>query len=115
MAHAHILFDESSQYGRKLRACLNAMESADDQQVDVRDVLIQMRDGDGSQDAHYDTIVRRLGVEGYTPTQGNPTAPQLAAARSLFEEFDSAFSKTSGDGTVDHVRAARDQVLAKLR
>lgn len=115
MAVAHILFDETSQYGRKLRACLNLMEQADEAQVDVRDVLIQMRDGDGSQDAHYATVVKRLGVEGYTSTQGDPTAGQLAKARSLFEEFDSAFSKTSGNGSVSNVRAARDQVIAKLR
>lgn len=115
MAHAHILFDETTQYGRKLRASLSAMESADDQQTDVRDFMIQMRDGDGSQDAHYDTLVRRLGVEGYSATQGSPSAEQLAAARSLFEEFDSAYSKTSGNGSVSNVRAARDQVVAKLR
>ena len=115
MAVAHILFDETSQYGRKLRSCLNLMEQSDDAQVDVRDMLIQMRDGDGSQDAHYSNVVVRLGVEGYTATQGDPTAAQLAKARSIFEEFDSAFSKTSGNGSVTNVRAARDQVVAKLR
>lgn len=112
---AHILFDDSSKYGRQLRECLNLMERGDESQVDVRDFMVQMRSGDGSQDAHYDTIVRRLGVEGYTPTQGTPTALQLAAARALFEEFDSAFVKTSGNGSVTNVRAARDQVLSRLR
>lgn len=115
MAVAHIFFDENSQYGRKLRNCLNLMESGDDQQVDVRDFMIQMRDGDGSQNSHYAELVKRLGVLGYAPVQGDPSAEQLAAARSLFEEFDSAFSKTSGNGAVSNVRAARDQVFAKLR
>lgn len=115
MAAAHIYWDETNQYGRRLRASLQAMESADDQQQDAREMLIQMRDGDGSQDAHYDNVVRRLGYGGYTASQGTPTVAQLQMARASFEEFDSAFSKTSGNGSVTNVRAARDQVFAKHR
>jgi hypothetical protein len=115
MAFAHIHFDQSTQYGALVRAMLRANESADDQLLDVRDLLIQMRDGDGSQNIHYANVVKRLKVADYDPTQGAPTDPQNAVARALFEEIDSAFSKTSGNGSVTNVRAARDQLYAKTR
>lgn len=115
MAFAHIYFDQSSQYGAKLRQLLNLMETGDDLFTDVRDVMIQMRDGDGSQNVHYAEVVKRFRFADYDPTQGDPTDAQNAKARAAFEELDSAYSKTSGNGSVDNVRAARDQLFAKLR
>jgi hypothetical protein len=101
MAHFH--FDDSTTYGRKLRRMLGLLEEGDDLFADVRDMMIQMRTGDGSQDAHYSVIKSRFGF-------GSD-----ADARAAFEEIDSAFSKTSGNGQVDNVRAARDQLFSKLR
>lgn len=115
MAFNFIQFNPGSQYGRLLRSMLDANESADDQMADVRDVMIQMRSGDGSSNVHYDEVVRRFGFSDYDPTQGTPTDAQNAKARAAFEELDSAFSKTSGNGAVTNVRAARDQFFAKLR
>lgn len=103
MAYAHIFFQNNTQYGRLLRQMLNANETADDQLQDVRDVMVQMRDGDGSQDVHYARIQEKFGFD------------TDATARAAFEEIDSAFSKTSGNGSVSNVRAARDQLFAKLR
>jgi hypothetical protein len=103
MAFAHIHFNDQTQYGRQLRRALNMSEEADDQLSDVRDMMIQMRDGDGSQDAHYTELTTRFGFL------------SDAKARAAFEELDSAFSKTSGNGQVSNVRAARDQLYAKLR
>ena len=103
MAANHIYFNESTQYGRLLRRMLNVNEDADDSIADVRDVMIQMRDGDGSQDAHYAEVTSRFGFT------------SDAKARAAFEELDSAYSKTSGNGSVSNVRAARDQLFAKLR
>lgn len=103
MAFAHIHFNDQTQYGRQLRRLLNMSEEADDLFTDVRDVMIQMRDGDGSQDAHYAEVTTRFGFA------------SDAKARAAFEELDSAYSKTSGNGSVDNVRAARDQLYAKLR
>lgn len=103
MAFAHIHFDDQTQYGRKLRRVLNLMEEADDLFTDVRDVIIQMRAGDGSTDAHYAEVTSRFGFTSDTK------------AREAFLELDSAYSKTSGNGSVDNVRAARDQLYAKLR
>lgn len=82
---------------------LALMEQGDDLINDVRDMMIQMRDGDGSQDVHYAELTARFGFV------------SDAQARSAFEELDSAYSKTSGNGSVTDVRAARDQLFAKLR
>lgn len=103
MAAAHIHFNDQTSYGRQLRRVLQLMEEGDDLMRDVRDVMIQMRDGDGSDDAHYADVTTRFGFA------------SNAKARAAFEELDSAFSKTSGDGSVSNVRAARDQLFAKLR
>lgn len=105
MAFAHIHFDDQSQYGRKLRRLLQLMEESDDLFTDVRDVMIQMRDGaDNPADpANYAEVTSRFGFA------------SNAKAREAFLELDSAYSKTSGNGSVDNVRAARDQLFAKLR
>lgn len=112
---AHIHFDQGTQYGALLRDMLRTNERADDLMADVRDMLIQMRDGDGSQNSHYANVVKRLKFADYDSTAGEPSDAQCAVARACFEELDSAFSKTSGNGTVSNVRAARDQLYAKLR
>lgn len=103
MAFAHIYFNDQLTYGRMLRRAINACEEGDELLKDVRDVMIQMRDGDGSQDAHYTECTNRFGFT------------SDAKARAAFEEIDSAYSKTSGNGSVTNVRAARDQLFAKLR
>lgn len=117
MAFNHIYFDPASQYGSKLRQLLTQMESGDDLFTDVRDVIIQMRDGadNPADSANYAEVVRRFGVGGWDTTQGPPSVAQCDLARSMFLEIDSAYAKTSGNGTVDNVRAARDQLFAKLR
>lgn len=103
MAFNHVHFDDQGTYGRQLRRALHSNEEADDLLADVRDMMLQMRDGDGSQDAHYAELTARFG---FTTD---------AKARAAFEEIDSAYSKTSGNDSVSNVRAARDQLFAKLR
>ena len=103
MAFNHIHFNDQTTYGRMLRRMLQMAEESDDLMRDVRAVMIQMRDGDGSQDAHYAEVTSRFGFA------------SDAKARAAFEELDSAYSKTSGDGSVSNVRAARDQLYDKLR
>jgi len=100
----HIYFDKnSSSYGLMLRKLLQQMEESDELFADIRDTMIQMRSGDGSADAHYSVVKTRFGFS------------TDADARAAFEELDSAYSKTSGDGQVSNVRAARNQLFAKLR
>lgn len=116
MAFQHIYFNQGTQYGAKLRAVLNKLEQSDDEFADMRDVMVQMRDGDGSQNVHYAEVTKRFGFGDYDVTTGGaPTDAQNAKARAAFEEMDSAYSKTSGNGSVSNVRAARDQLFAKLR
>lgn len=103
MAFNHIHFNNESQYGLMLRRFLQKAEESDDMFTDVRDVMIQMMDGDGSQASHFAELVGRFGFA------------NDAAAKAAFEELDSAYSKTSGNGSVSNVRAARDQMFAKLR
>lgn len=85
MAFAHIHFNDQTQYGRQLRRMLQLMEESDDLMKDVRDMMIQMRDGDGSQDAHYAEVTSRFGFA------------SDAKARAAFEELDSAlYAKLRG-------------------
>jgi hypothetical protein len=103
MAFNHIHFNANNQYGAKLRGMLTLSEQGDDAMADVRDLMIQMRDGDGSQDAHYAELTSKFGFA------------SDAKARAAFEELDSAYSRISGNGSVTNVRAARDQLFAKMR
>lgn len=103
MAFAHIHFDDSSQYGRILRKTLQTCEQADDGLTDIRDLMFQMIDGDGTNDSHYAEVALRFGFA------------SNAIAHSAFSEIDSAYAKTSGNSSVSNVRAARDQLYAKLR
>lgn len=98
----HIYFDDQSRYGRQLRQLLRNMKQSDDLFTDIRNVMIQMRDGDGSDATHYARVTTMFGFD------------SNAKAKEAFEELDSAYSKTSGDGSVSNVRAARDQLFAKL-
>lgn len=116
MAFQHIHFNHGTQYGSKLRNMLTLAEQGDDLMADVRDMMIQMRDGDGSQNVHYAELTKRFGFGDYDITTGGaPTDAQNAVARAAFEELDSAYSKTSGNGSVSNVRAARDQLFNKMR
>lgn len=104
MAFNHIFFNSSLlPYGPMLRRALDLNEQADDQLRDIRDCMVQMIDGDGSQNIHYAELTKRFGFA------------DDAAAHAAFLEIDSAFSKTSADGNVSNVRAARDQLFNKLR
>lgn len=103
MAFNHIYFNDQTQYGRMLRRVLQQMEESDDGIMDVRDCIIQMRDGDGSQATHYAEVTTKFGFA------------TDAKAKAAFDELDSAYSKTSGNGSVTNVRVARDQLFARLR
>ena len=105
MAFAHLYFNDQLQHGRMLRRTLQMMEQADDLLADVRDVMVQMRDGADNPADHtnYTEVASRFGFASNTK------------AREAFLELDSAYSKTSGNGVVTNVRAARDQLFAKLR
>lgn len=103
MAFNHIHFDSTLPHGRILRNALTMNEQADDLLADVVSLMAAMLDGDGSQDAHYTEITSRFAFT------------SNAKAHAAYNELTSAFSKTSGNGSVSNVRAARDQLFAYLR
>lgn len=105
MAFTHIYFNDQLPHGRMLRRMLQQAEESDDLMKDIRDAMIQMRDGadNGADPSNYAEVTTRFGFASNTK------------AREAFLELDSAYSKTSGDGSVSNVRAARDQLFAKLR
>ena len=103
MAFLHLHFNDQTQYGRSLRRFLQQAEESDDLMRDVRDCMIQMRDGDGSLASQYSEVTARYGFT------------SDANAKAAFDELDSAYSKTSTDASVSNVRTARDQLFAKLR
>ena len=73
----------------------------------TRGVWIQSRDGDGSQDAHYDLTASLGGFLAGDYTTAN------AAARASFLELDSLYSKIATNATVSDVRTAIEQACAK--
>ena len=61
MADTHYPVDETTKPARDLMEALRQLRSAWDRLRSVRGVLIQRRDGDGSQATHYDGIVTAYG------------------------------------------------------
>ncbi len=103
MAFTHIHFNDQTTYGRSLRQMLNIAETGDTQLANIRNEMSLMIDGDGSQDVHYAELTSRYGFV------------SDAFSHTAFSEIDSAYSKTSGNGDVSSVRAARDQMFNKFR
>lgn len=99
----HIHFDSGLPHGRILRNALTMNEQADDLLADVVSMMTAMLNGDGSQDAHYDEIMSRFAFA------------STAKAHAAYNELLSAHAKTSGNGNVSNVRAARDQMFNYLR
>lgn len=103
MAFSYIHFNSGLQHGAMLRTALTRLEQGRNELFAVRDVMIQMRDGDGSQAAHYTQVKIRFDF------------PDDATAKAAFEELASACSKLEGNASVTDVRAALDQLFAKMR
>jgi hypothetical protein len=100
---AYIGFNSNTEYGHKLRVLLNQLEESDEDFSKILGTMAQMLEGDGSQDSHFSTIATNFGF------------PSETTARAAWNELQSAYSKTSGNGSVSSVRAARDQLFNKMR
>lgn len=109
MAFAWMYFDGNK--GPLLRNALNQLESARDTFFDthatifgVRDMMIQMRSGDGSSETHYAEVQIRFAFVDNTQ------------AKAAFDEIASACgSLQSGSATADQINAALSQLFARLR
>jgi hypothetical protein len=102
-------FNERTQHGFLLRQFLTSLEDALDRGNDVRNSLIQMRDGDGSQASHYAYATAKFEAKDGTGQLSD------AVMKSIFDELDSCMSKLNTDGSVSSVNAAIVQIIAKLR
>lgn len=102
MSNYYLYQPTSSTHGKYLQRVVSSTNDADKYFSDLMALLSQMLDGDGSQDAHYATITTRFGFADTT------------TAHNAYNELQSSFSKISGNGSVDSVRAARDQMVARF-
>ncbi len=75
--------------------------------IDARSVMLQFRDGDGSQAAHYDQLAAAGDF-----TAGD-YADANAAAKASFDEVDSLHAKITTDASVSSVMTAISQACAK--
>jgi hypothetical protein len=100
-------YDQQSLAGRMKTRALQLIREGFETLKHVRDIEIQMRGGDGTQDVHYALNASEQGFQagGYATAQ--------AAARASFEELDSLYSKLSTDAQVAAVNAAMFQACAK--
>jgi hypothetical protein len=61
---------------------LDTLESGDDQMADVRDVMIQMRDGDGSVDTHYAVVQEKFGFASNATAKAMCARPEISFSPS---------------------------------
>jgi hypothetical protein len=107
MAASFIEFDKASDVGRTLARGLQMVREGRDTLLHARAIMIQMRDGDGTQSAHYDVLAGEGGYSAHDYADAN------AAAKASFDEVDSLLSKIATDASVSAVNAAIDQACAK--
>lgn len=102
MAEAHIKIDPNTEYGRQVRRALQLLREGKDLLNDVLDIVAQMRDGDGSQAAHYAYA---------TPFFGTTSD---AKTKAMADELSSLAFKLNTNSSVSDVHAAMEQAFAKL-
>lgn len=104
-AETHYGFNRSGSLaaGYRLGVAVESLDKAVKGLVDERDTMIQMRDGDGSQNAHYAAVTTAYGFS------------SDAEAKGAFLELDSLIAKLQTDSSVSGVKAAIAQFLARLR
>lgn len=101
MAETNISFDRSNQFGQEIKALLNAYRKVVSDGPLILESMALMLDGDGSQLAHFQTMVD-LGIY-----------PTTTDAKESYLELQSANSKCNTDASVDSVNTAFKQVCAK--
>lgn len=108
MANAFIKSDKTKERARNVARYLSMLRESVRGLTDERAIMLQMRDGNGSADGHYDTVAAEFGIETGDFASAN------AAARAYFEELDSLIFKLTTDGSVTAVASAIAQAPAKL-
>ena len=101
MAANIFLFDKQKDLSSKMVRAMTLARDAVQAFDAAREILIQSRDGDGSQDSQYDLTAAMVGMQ-----QGD-YADNLDAMHESFLEFDSCW------GALNNARAAINQACAK--
>lgn len=103
MAFTHILIGQNSTHGPILRGYLQQLESGYRGLITMIPAIQTMIDGDGSSATMFPEVTARFG------TQSDDQS------KAMFEELESLVGKLTSDATQDHVAAAINQALAKMR
>jgi hypothetical protein len=107
MAANHIIFNKQHDVMRQAVRGMQLLREGRDVLSEARAALIQMRDGDGAQAAHYNLLAAQAGF------QAGDYADASAAAKASFDEIDSVWAKVATDGATSSVSAAISQAAAK--
>lgn len=104
MATPHLPFNDQLPHGRLLRRALQQSEESDENWPDILATMVNMCEGgDPGNAANFTEMTAKYGFD------------SNADSKLAYDEIASMYSKISGNGSVDNVRAARDQLFAKLR
>ncbi len=107
MAAPIILFDRNTDVGRRIVRYLQMVREAREGLAETLAVLVQMRDGDGSQASHYDLLAVQAGF-----TAGD-YADANTAAKASHDELASLIFKLTTNSSITDMLAAMDQACAK--
>lgn len=97
MADNHYHFDDQKRHGRLLRASLLKLEEGRNELIGLSDCMTKMIDGDGGDASHFESHVDLFG---FTTT---------AEAKGAYDEI------MADVGHLNNIKAALDQLFAKLR
>lgn len=109
----YIKGDEASKTYRNLLRYLQMLRESVDGLADVREVIIRMRESDGTSTTHYNLVASECGYEATLIENESQTPTAQAAAKASFEELDALLAKLNTDNAVSVVRTAIDQACAK--
>jgi hypothetical protein len=103
MASTNLHFDDQSHHGRLLRSALHMLEGGHEALNDAVASMNHMKDGDGSQAAHFAEVTSRFGFV------------TDAKAKAGYDELNSVLFKLNTDSSVTDMNAALLQAFAKFR
>lgn len=99
MADTHYEVDETKYHARQLMEPIRRLQTEWDRLQAVFQAMDEMKDGDGSQAAHFAKVVTLFGVQGADDTA------KLASAKAIYDELNSV---------IGNMHASFPQILARL-
>lgn len=115
MPLSHINIPNSTPHAAMLHSALSRFEQAFNDLNDIRATLELMIDGDASQASQFSYMTKKLGSDGYDPTNGDPSAAQNAVSKAAWDELNSLLYKLNTDSEVTAVHAGIVQAFNKFR